>query len=84
MKKGLKIWLIVWWFLLVAGWMRAGLTKAGIIPNYLNIKWLYHINCPLGCMEKHSLWKQSCDCGPRYYEDYYCRGDVCFHYDDEI
>ena len=38
MKKGLKIWLIVWWSLLVAWWARAGLTKVGIIPNWFKIE----------------------------------------------
>lgn len=38
MKKWLKIWLIVWWSLLVAWWARAWLTKAGVIPNRLWIE----------------------------------------------
>ena len=42
MKKGLKIWLIVWWSLLVAWWARAWLTKAWIIPNWFDIE----ILCP--------------------------------------
>ena len=42
MKKWLKIWLIVWWSLLVAWWARAGLTKTWIIPNWFEIEAL----CP--------------------------------------
>ena len=49
MKKWLKIWLIVWWSLLVAWWARAWLTKAWIIPNWLDIEPL----CP---------WKSCIDC----------------------
>ena len=42
MKKGLKIWLIVWWSLLVAWWAWAWLTKTWVIPNWLGIEAL----CP--------------------------------------
>ena len=42
MKKWLKIWLIVWWSLLFAWWAWAGLTKAWIIPNWLDFELL----CP--------------------------------------
>ena len=38
MKKWRKIWLIIWWSLLVAWGARAWLTKAGIIPNWLDIE----------------------------------------------
>ena len=34
MKKCLKIWLIVWWSLLVIWWTWAWLTKVWIIPNW--------------------------------------------------
>jgi len=37
MKKWLKIWLIVWWSVLVAWWARAWLTKTWVIPNWLDI-----------------------------------------------
>ena len=40
MKKGLKIWLIAWWSLLVAWWAWAWLTKAWIIPNWFDIELL--------------------------------------------
>ena len=36
MKKWLKIWLIVWWFLILVWWARAWLTKVWIIPNRFN------------------------------------------------
>ena len=49
MKKWLKIWLIVWWSLLVAWWARAWLTKVWLIPNWLDIELL----CP---------WKSCIDC----------------------
>ena len=42
MKKWLKIWLIVWWSILIAWWAWAGLTKTWIIPNWLDIE----ILCP--------------------------------------
>jgi len=42
MKKWRKIWLIVWWSLLVAWWAWAWLTKAWIIPNWLDVE----ILCP--------------------------------------
>ena len=38
MKKWLKIWLILWWSLLIAWWAWAWLTKAWVIPNWLWIK----------------------------------------------
>lgn len=40
MKKGLKIWLIVWWSLLVAWWAWAWLTKTWVIPNWFDIEFL--------------------------------------------
>ena len=40
MKKGLKIWLIVWWSLVVTWWARAWLTKAWVIPNWFEIELL--------------------------------------------
>ena len=43
MKKSLKIWLIVWWSLLIAWWAWAWLTKAWVIPNWFEIELL----CPL-------------------------------------
>ena len=42
MKKGLKIWLIVWWSLLVVWWAWAWLTKTWVIPNRFEIEAL----CP--------------------------------------
>ena len=46
MKKRLKIWLIVWWSLLVIWWAWAWLTKAWIIPNWFEIEALCScVNC---------------------------------------
>ena len=42
MKKSLKIWLIIWWSLLVVWWAWAWLTKTWIIPNWFEIEAL----CP--------------------------------------
>ena len=42
MKKWWKIWLIVWWSLLLAWWAWAWLTKTWVIPNWLDIELL----CP--------------------------------------
>ena len=56
MKKWLKIWLIVWWSLLVAWWARAWLTKVWIIPNWLSIDML----CPWNCTNCNwqTFWHQ--------------------------
>ena len=40
MKKWLKIWLIAWVSVLVLWWARAGLTKAWVVPNWLDIELL--------------------------------------------
>ena len=49
MKKWLKIWLIVWWSLLVIWWAWAWLTKAWVIPNWFDIEilcpWISCIDC---------------------------------------
>ncbi len=42
MKKWLKIWLIIWWSILIAWWARAWLTKTWVIPNWFEIEAL----CP--------------------------------------
>ena len=42
MKKWLKIWLIVWWSLLVVWWAWAWLTKTWVIPNWFDVEVL----CP--------------------------------------
>lgn len=66
MKKWLKFWLIVWWFLLVVWWARAGLTKAWVIPNWFWIKAL------CSCVDCHWIgfygweipqidWKECCE-----------------------
>jgi len=71
MKKWLKIWLIVWWSLLVAWWARAWLTKVWIIPNRLWIKAL------CSCVDCHWIsfyewdfpqinWKECCEWTYRY------------------
>ena len=52
MKRWRKLWLIVWWSLLVVWWAWAGLTKIWIIPNWLDIELL----CPWNsCIDCH--WK---------------------------
>ena len=38
MKKGVKIWLIVWGFVLVAWWALAWLTKVWVIPNFTGLE----------------------------------------------
>ena len=50
MKKWLKIWLIVWWSLLVAWWARAWLTKAGVIPNW------FWIEALCSCVDCHWIY----------------------------
>ena len=49
MKKSLKIWLIVWWSLLIAWWAWAWLTKTWVIPNRFGIEilcpWISCIDC---------------------------------------
>ena len=64
MKKGLKIWLIIWWSLLIAWWALAWLTKAWVIPNWFDIELL--------CPEKKGEVKV-------YYEtdytNYWCNSD---------
>ena len=42
MKKWLKIWLIIWWSLLITWWTWAGLTKTWVVPNWFDIELL----CP--------------------------------------
>ena len=66
MKKWLKIWLIVWWSLLVAWWARAWLTKAGIIPNWLGIEALCScVNCNWKIFDEWDFpqknWKECCE-----------------------
>ena len=57
MKKWLKIWLIVWWSLLVAWWAWAWLTKAGIIPNWLWVKALCScVDCQWKNFDGTYLW----------------------------
>jgi len=72
MKKGLKIWLIVWWSILVAWEARAWLTKAWVIPNWLWIEAL--CNCT-DCNSKSFYerdtpqinWKVCCEWTYKYY-----------------
>ena len=55
MKKGLKIWLIIWWSLLVTWWAWSGLTKTWVIPNRLWIEIL--CNWSGLSSDKYSLWE---------------------------
>jgi len=57
MKKWLKIWLIVWWSVLIVWWAWAGLTKIWIIPNWLDIELL----CPWNKESNIHHWKECCD-----------------------
>lgn len=52
MKKGLKIWLIVWGSLLVIWWVWAWLTKTWVIPNWFGIKFLCHGKSCVNCQWK--------------------------------
>lgn len=84
MKKWLKIWLIVWWSLLVAWWARAWLTKAWIIPNWFDIELLCPIKWYKIPVEERHLerwWNltpfiENCEC-----EDRDCYVKIC--YDEE-
>ena len=65
MKKGLKIWLIVWWSVVVAWWARAWLTKAWVIPNWFWIEALCScVDCEwkyFDSWEKFEInWKKCC------------------------
>ena len=51
MRKWLKIWLIVWWSVLVAWWARAWLTKTWVIPNWFGIELL----CPNNVKERYII-----------------------------
>ena len=70
MKKSLKIWLITWASLLVAWWARAWLTKAGVIPNWLDIEllcsWKQTIKNArnyVDCKKQEKIIKDNCiDC----------------------
>jgi len=69
MKRWRKIWLIVWWSVLIAWWAWAWLTKTWIIPNWFDIKLL----CPGNyCIDCHWVgfyewdfpqidWKECCE-----------------------
>ena len=51
MKKWLKIWLIVWWSLIITWWARAWLTKTWVIPNWFDIEAL----CPNSCLPWYEM-----------------------------
>ena len=66
MKKSLKIWLIVWWSLLVVWWTWAWLTKTWVIPNWFWIEVL------CSCVDCHWIvfyewdysqvnWRECCE-----------------------
>lgn len=58
MKRGLKIWLIIWWSILIAWWVRAWLTKAWVIPNWFNIE----ILCPNSIINDYQNYEYQSDC----------------------
>ena len=62
MKKGLKIWLIVWGSILVAWGAWAWLTKAWVIPNWFDVELL----CPNNVKEEYILPNNVID----YWEDW--------------
>ena len=68
MKKWLKIWLIVWWGLLVVWWVWAGLTKAWIIPNWFDIELLCSGNKQEILVEEPHI----------QFMDYWCYDDPSF------
>lgn len=66
MKKCLKIWLIVWWSLLVIWWTWAWLAKVWIIPNWFEIEILCNWN------ESFLRENEKIYIAPKwYYQDYY-------------
>ena len=67
MKKWLKIWLIVWWSLLVVWWAWAGLTKAWIISNWFDIGFL----CPNTDIDNYQNYGYEPDCFGFWCEEYY-------------
>ena len=66
MKKSLKIWLIVWWSVLVVWWAWAWLTKAWVIPNWLWIEVLCScVDCQWIVFYEWDVpqidWKECCE-----------------------
>ncbi len=66
MKKWLKIWLIVWWSLLVIWWAWAWLTKVWVIPNWFGIEALCScVDCQWKIFEWDDIpqinWKECCE-----------------------
>ena len=64
MKKCLKIWLIVWWSLLVIWWAWAWLTKTWIIPNWFEIeilcpKWKENQKIHINKIPSYNYWCNS-------------------------
>ena len=67
MKKGLKIWLIVWGSLLVIWWVWAWLTKTWVIPNWFDIKFL----CLKTDIDDYQNYGYELDCLGFWCEEYY-------------
>jgi len=69
MKKWLKIWLIVWWSLLVTWWAWAWLTKTWVIPNWFDVELLCPENSCVDCQWIYFYewtspqidWKECCE-----------------------
>jgi len=69
MKRWRKIWLIVWWSVLIAWWAWAWLTKTWVIPNWFDIELLCPWNSCVDCQWKvfyewdfpQINWKECCE-----------------------
>ena len=83
MKKGLKIWLIVWWSLLVAWWARAWLTKVWIVPNYFDIEFLCpwtSVNIDFWISDSWEYDRRDPDCSKKCYKECEKHEDEPFWY----
>ena len=84
MKKWLKIWLTVWWSILVAWWAWAGLTKTWIIPNRFDIEllcsWKSCIDCQWILFNKWQFpqieWKECCKDTYEIFDYYECLNNI--------
>ena len=66
MRKWIKIWLIVWWSVLLAWWAWAWLTKTWVIPNWLGIEALCNcVDCGWKYFNEWQIpqidWKECCE-----------------------
>ena len=95
MKKWRKIWVIVWWSLLVTWWAWAWLTKTWVIPNWFDIEllcpWKSCIDCQLRSFSEWEIpqidWKECCDGTYKTFNSRDClrwSWKGCFDYDKPI